>query len=55
MSSYVDPNLRDKFETLSIDLKNDILERDVHIDTISDLICVLEDICNEPEKERLGS
>ena len=29
MASYVAPALRDKFETLSVDLKNCILERNV--------------------------
>ena len=42
MASYVAPQLREKFETLSIDLKNNILERDVQINTLQDLIDVLE-------------
>lgn len=42
MASYVAPELREKFETLSVDLKNDILERDVQLNTIYDLIAVLE-------------
>ncbi len=42
MASYVDPKLREKFETLSIDLKNNILERDVQLHDIHDLIKVLE-------------
>lgn len=42
MASYVAPELREKFETLSVDLKNDILERNVQINTIYDLIAVLE-------------
>lgn len=45
MASYVAPNLREKFETLSIDLKNNILERNVQINTLQDLIEVLEEIC----------
>ncbi|WP_205839185.1 hypothetical protein [Velocimicrobium porci] len=45
--SYVSPEVRPKFETLSIELKNLILERDVQINTIHDLINVLEDIVNE--------
>ena len=49
MASYVSPAIRDKFETLSIDLKNVILERNVHINTIHDLIAVLEQIVNEAE------
>lgn len=47
MSSYVAPELRPKFETLSIDLKNNILERDVRLNNIHDLIHVLEDIVKE--------
>lgn len=42
MASYVAPELRDKFETLSIDLKNNILERDIQLNTIYDLIDILE-------------
>ena len=49
MASYVSPAIRDKIETLSIDLKNVILERNVQINTIHDLIAVLEQIVNEAE------
>lgn len=49
MASYVSPEIRDKFETLSIDLKNTILERNVKLNTIHDLIAVLEQIVNEAE------
>lgn len=49
MASYVSPELQDKFETLSIDLKNSILERDVHLENLMDLIHVLEDIVQESE------
>lgn len=42
MASYVAPELREKFETLSIDLKNNILERNVQLNDIYDLIAVLE-------------
>ena len=45
--SYVDPKIRDKFETLSIDLKNAILQRNVQLHTLSDLIRVLEEIIAE--------
>ena len=45
--SYVNPALRYHFESLSIDLKNEILSRDVHIDTLNDLIKVLEQIVKE--------
>ena len=47
MASYVSPKIRDKFESLSIDLKNDILERNVQLYTLQDLIRVLEQIGEE--------
>lgn len=49
MASYVAPEIREKFETLSVDLKNIILERNVQLNNIYDLIAVLEDIVNEGE------
>lgn len=42
--SYVNPNLRDKFESLSIDLKNEILRRNPNINTLDDLLKCLKDI-----------
>lgn len=51
MASYVSPEIRDKFETLSVDLKNCILERNVQLRNIHDLIRVLEDIVKEGEVE----
>ena len=47
MASYVSPNIRDKFETLSIELKNEILSRNVQLNNMQDLIDVLEKIVNE--------
>lgn len=47
--SYVDPSIKDKFESLSINLKNTILERNVDLHNIHDLIRVLEDIVQEDE------
>lgn len=47
MASYIAPELQHKFETLSIDLKNAILERNVQLNTLQDLVNVLEKICNE--------
>ena len=44
MSSYVAPELREQFESLSIDLKNEILKRDVEIRSLQDLINCLEAI-----------
>lgn len=45
--SYVNPAIKEKFESLSIDLKNDILSRNVQLNTLQDLIVVLEDIVAE--------
>lgn len=49
--SYVGPAIKDKFETLSVDLKNAILERNVELNNIHDLINVLDDIVKEAEVE----
>ncbi len=49
MASYVAPELREKFDTLSIELKDIILERNVQLNNIYDLIAVLENIVNEGE------
>lgn len=49
MASYIAPEIKDKFETLSIDLKNSILERNVQINSIQDLINVLEEVVDENE------
>lgn len=51
MSSYVAPEIRDKFESLSIDLKDLILSRNVRLNNMYDLIHVLEDIVAEGEAE----
>ena len=51
MASYVAPAIRDKFESLSINLKYCILERDVRLENIHDLIHVLEDIVKDGEAE----
>lgn len=48
--TYISPGVQEKFETLSIDLKNAILERNEKIEDIHDLIRVLEDIVKEGEK-----
>lgn len=49
--SYVAPEIRDRFESLSPALKNIILERNVQLNTIHDLIRVLEEIVSESENE----
>ena len=51
MASYVAPELREKFESLPINLKNCILESNVQLRSIYDLIHVLEDIVAEGEAE----
>ncbi len=45
--SYINPMLRPQFETLPIDLKNEILSRDVQLDTLTDLMKCLEQIASE--------
>lgn len=47
--SYIAPEIQEKFESLSVNLKNTILERNVRIQNIHDLIKVLEDIVAEDE------
>lgn len=49
--TYVAPAIKDKFESLSIDLKNVILERDVQLNNIYDLMDVLQQIVDEGEAE----
>ena len=51
MASYVAPAIREKFETLSVDLKNIILERNIKLNNMYDLIHVLEEIVAEGEAE----
>ncbi len=49
MASYIAPGVQEQFETLSVDLKNTILERNVQIQNLQDLIQVLETIVAEGE------
>ncbi|WP_167958159.1 hypothetical protein [Anaerosporobacter faecicola] len=49
--SYIAPQVKEKFDTLSVGLRNIILERDVQINTIHDLIRVLGEIVKEGEEE----
>lgn len=49
MASYVAPGIRDKFETLSSELQDCILARNVRLQTLQDLIQVLEEIVKEGE------
>lgn len=47
--SYVSPKLRAQFESLSIDLKDEILSRNVRLENLNDLIAILEQIVQEGE------
>lgn len=49
MASYVAPALQEKFESLYPELKDCILERNVRLNTLQDLIQVLEKIVKEGE------
>ncbi len=42
--SYVDPQIQYRFESLSIDLKNAILEKNVKLNTLDDLNRALKEI-----------
>ena len=48
--SYVNPAIRDKFESMPIDLKNAILNMDVRLESMSDLMACLERIVAEGER-----
>lgn len=45
--SYISPTVQPKFDELSSSLKEQILERNVQLNTIYDLIHVLEEIVKE--------
>lgn len=51
MASYVSPDIQEKFNTLSTDLQNCILARNVRLNNMYDLIHVLEEIVAEGEAE----
>lgn len=42
--SYVNPNLREEFESLTINVKNKILSKGVHLNTLDDLNAALKDV-----------
>jgi len=50
MASYIAPQVKEKFDTLSMGLKDMVLERNVQINTIHDLINTLEQIVAEAEE-----
>lgn len=45
--SYVSPHIKEKFESMPLDLKNAILARNVHLENMNDLMSVLEQIIAE--------
>lgn len=47
--SHVAPAIRDKFESLPIELKDAILQRNVTLNNMQDLIKILEQIVAEGE------
>ncbi len=47
--SYVNPILRSRFESLPVNLKNEILSRNVTLNNLQDLIDVLQVIVDEAE------
>lgn len=49
MASYISPAVRDKFETLSVELQQDILARDVQLNSVFDLMDVLKTIAQEED------
>ncbi len=42
--SHVNPQIREQFESLPVDLKNEILSRNVDLQNMNDLMSVLETI-----------
>lgn len=47
--SSISPKVRSQFDSLSVELQNAILARNVTINTLYDLIGVLDDIIREEE------
>lgn len=47
--SFVNPTIHSQFESLPIELKNEILSRNVKLENLNDLIAVLERIVSESE------
>ncbi len=47
--SYISSTLRPQFESLPIELKSEILSRQVNLENLNDLISVLEHIVSESE------
>lgn len=47
--SYISPQLQSKFEELPIDLKNELLSRDIRLESLNDLIAALEEIADSDD------
>ena len=47
MSSYVDPKMKDRFESLPQELQDELLSRGVQIHSLNDLIKCLEEYVSE--------
>lgn len=45
--SYANPAIQEKLNSLPVDLKNEVLSRNVTLNSLSDLISVLEEIVRE--------
>lgn len=45
--SYIGPRIKAQFDSLSAELKNVILNKNVKLHTLNDLISVLEEIVSE--------
>lgn len=52
--SYINPELKNRFEALPISLKNEILSRNVTINSLTDLVAVLQKIVDEAENAPQG-
>lgn len=50
MALYIDPQIRDRFESLSPELKMAIKQKDVQIYDMKDLLSVLEGFIQEKSK-----
>lgn len=49
MASYISPSIEDKFQTLSIELQREILNRNVKLNSVFDLMDVLKEIAQEED------
>lgn len=50
--SFVGPGIREKFQSLPIDLKNEILSRNVKLNDLNDLMSVLQTIVDEGKSSK---